>query len=330
MKSTPDTYTRRVMTAVALVALVFVVWELRGVLPLLFGGIILATGIRALSEWVARETRLPQRGALAVVVITLLTVIGVGFWLVGAQVAGQLAGLWRALPNALEAASNWLSRTPFTSILSGTWQSLKDGGVPWLRVAGAAGVATTAVFNTFLILALGLYLAADPRRYYEGVLRLSPRSYRERIGAALSEAGHALRRWLLGQLVSMTTIAIMTSVAFFLLGIPLALSLGLIAGATEFVPFFGPIAFGIFSVLFAFTLGPTDALYVGLTCFAIQQFEGYVLQPFIQRWAVSLAPALALLSVVIFALLFGFLGAILATPMMTVVVILVDRLYARE
>jgi predicted PurR-regulated permease PerM len=128
----------------------------------------------------------------------------------------------------------------------------------------------------------------------------------------------------------MTTIAIMTTVAFFLLGIPLALSLGLIAGATEFVPFFGPIAFGIFAVVFAFTLGPTEALYVGLTCFAIQQFEGYVLQPFIQRWAVSLAPALALLSVVIFALLFGFLGAILATPLMTVVVILVDRLYARE
>jgi len=56
----------------------------------------------------------------------------------------------------------------------------------------------------------------------------------------------------------------------------------------------------------------------------------YVLQPLIQRWAVALPAALAVLSVVVFALLFGFLGAILATPLMTVVVILVERLYEGE
>ena len=143
----------------------------------------------------------------------------------------------------------------------------------------------------------------------------------------MTAAGHALRRWLLGQLVSMATIGAMTTIGFYLLGVPLALSLGLIAGVTEFVPFFGPIGFGIFAVLFAFTQGPTQALYVGLLCFAIQQFEGYVLQPLIQRWAVALPPALLVLSVVIFALLFGFMGALLATPLMTVVMIMVRKLY---
>jgi predicted PurR-regulated permease PerM len=93
------------------------------------------------------------------------------------------------------------------------------------------------------------------------------------------------------------------------------------------VPFFGPIAFGVLAVLFAFAQGPSQALYVGVLCFAIQQFEGYVLQPLIQRWAVALPPALGVLSVVGFALLFGVLGAILATPLMTVLVILVERLY---
>jgi predicted PurR-regulated permease PerM len=128
----------------------------------------------------------------------------------------------------------------------------------------------------------------------------------------------------------MATIGVMTMIGFYLLGVPLALSLGLIAGVTEFVPFFGPIAFGIFAVLFAFTQGPTQALYVGLLCFAIQQFEGYVLQPLIQRWAVALPPALLVLSVVIFALLFGFIGAVLATPLMTVVMIMVRKLYEQD
>ena len=330
MKPSPDPFTRRVIIAVALAALAFVVWQLRAVLPLVFGGVILATGLRALADAVVHATALPARGALAVVVIALLTLVVLAVWLVGAQVAGQLAGLWEALPAALGAASDWLEKTPFASVLSGTWESLQQGGIPWLRVAGAASVATDAFFNTLLIVALGLYLAADPKAYFAGALRLAPPVYRAPVGGAMSAAGHGLRRWLLGQLVSMTTIGVMTTIGFYLLGVPLALSLGLIAGISEFVPFFGPIAFGIFAVLFAFTQGPSQALYVGLLCFGIQQFEGYVLQPLIQRWAVSLPPALAVIAVVVFALLFGVLGAILATPLMTVLVIFVERLYERQ
>jgi len=330
LKPSPDPFTRRVIIAVALAALAFVVWQLRAVLPLVFGGVILATGLRALADAVVHATALPARGALAVVVIALLTLVVLAVWLVGAQVAGQLAGLWEALPAALGAASDWLEKTPFASVLSGTWESLQQGGIPWLRVAGAASVATDAFFNTLLIVALGLYLAADPKAYFAGALRLAPPVYRAPVGGAMSAAGHGLRRWLLGQLVSMTTIGVMTTIGFYLLGVPLALSLGLIAGISEFVPFFGPIAFGIFAVLFAFTQGPSQALYVGLLCFGIQQFEGYVLQPLIQRWAVSLPPALAVIAVVVFALLFGVLGAILATPLMTVLVIFVERLYERQ
>jgi predicted PurR-regulated permease PerM len=330
LKPSPDPYTRRVIIAVAMAALAFIVWQLRGVLPLLFGAVILATALRALADAVSRATALPARGALAAVVVALLAAIVLGVWLVGAQIAGQLAGLWQALPQALGAASDWLERTPFSSVLSGTWQSIKDGGVPWLRVAGAAGVASDALLDAVMILALGLYVAADPKSYFAGALRLAPPAYRGRIGAALSEAGHALRRWLLGQLFAMIAIGAMTTIGLWLLGVPLALSLGLIAGVSEFVPFFGPIAFGIFAVLFGFTQGPSQALYVGLLCFGIQHFEGYVLQPLIQRWAVALPPALAVLSVVVFALLFGVLGAILATPLMTVVVILVQRLYEGE
>lgn len=313
--------------AVALAALAFIVWQLRAVLPLVFAGVLIATGLRALADAVSGATGMPERGALAVVILSLLAIIGLGFWLVGAQVAGQLAGLWQALPDAFGAASAWLAKTPFSSLLSGTWDSIKDGGVPWLRVAGAAGVATNALLDAVMILALALYLAGNPKSYFDGALRLAPPAYRARIGAALSEAGRALRRWLLGEIIAMTTIGVMTSVGLYLLGIPLALSLGLIAAVTEFVPFFGPIAFGIFAVLFAFTQSPTDALYVGLLCIGIQQFEGNVLQPLIQRWAVALAPALAVVSIVVFALLFGFLGVVLATPLMTVVVILVERLY---
>jgi len=330
VRSTPDPFTRRAIVVVAVAASAFIVWELRGVLPLLFAAILLAIAVRALADALARVTPLPSSVAIAAVCIGLLALLGAIFWLVGARVAGQLAGLVDALPRALVGVRNWLSSTPFASLLAGTWQSIVQNGVPWPRVAGAATVATGAFLNTILVVAIGLYLAGNPALYVRGTLRLLPPAYRERVGSTMSEAGRALRRWLLAQIFAMTTIGAMTTVGLYLLDVPLALSLGLVAGLTEFVPFFGPIAFGIFAVLFAFTVSPTTALYVALLCFAIQQFEGNVLQPVVQRWAVSLPPALAVISVVIFGLLFGILGAIFATPLMTVVMIFVERLYERR
>lgn len=111
---------------------------------------------------------------------------------------------------------------------------------------------------------------------------------------------------------------------------PLALSLGLIAGLFAFVPFFGPIASGILAVVLAFTQGPQQALYVGVLCFGIQQIESFVLMPLIQRRTVALPPALGLVSVVIFGLLFGVMGILFATPLMVVLMILVQKLYVEN
>lgn len=111
---------------------------------------------------------------------------------------------------------------------------------------------------------------------------------------------------------------------------PLALSIGLIAGLLDFIPFFGPIASGILAVILAFTQGPQQALYVAILCVGIQQLEGFVLVPLIQRWTVALPPALGMLAVVVFGLLFGLPGAVFATPLMVALMILVEKLYVEN
>jgi predicted PurR-regulated permease PerM len=174
---------------------------------------------------------------------------------------------------------------------------------------------------------MALYFAADPVRYRAGFLRLFPVGHRQRVGEALKAASRGLGSWLMGQGISMMFVGTTTAVGLALLGVPLALSLGVIAGVFAFIPFFGPIASGIVAVAFAFVEGPRTALYVAGLCFAIQQVEGDVLMPFVQKWAVSLPPVLAVVAVVVFGLLFGVLGIILATPLMVVVMILVRRLY---
>lgn len=178
-----------------------------------------------------------------------------------------------------------------------------------------------------LILILGLYLAATPGLYYRGFIQLMPKGIRPQIDAAMRDAGRGLRRWLFGQMISMLAVGSLTAVGLHLLGMPLALSVGIIARLLGFIPFFGPIASGILAIVLAFTQGPQQALYVAILCVAIQQLEGFVLMPLIQRWTVALPPALGLLAVVVFGLLFGLPGAVFATPLMVVLMILVKKLY---
>lgn len=128
----------------------------------------------------------------------------------------------------------------------------------------------------------------------------------------------------------MIFVGLATGIGFALLGVPLALSLGLIAALLDFVPFFGPIVAGVLAVLFAFTEGPQTALYVAILMLAVQQVEGNLLMPLVQRWAVQLPAMLGLIAVVIFAGWFGIPGIVFATPLMVVLMVLVRKLYVEE
>ena len=132
---------------------------------------------------------------------------------------------------------------------------------------------------------------------------------------------------MLGQGVAMLAVGVLTAAGLALIGMPLALPLGIIAGVLEFVPFFGTFGAGALIVLLAFTQGEAQAVYAALVCLGVQQFEGYVIQPFVQRWAIALPPALGLIAVIVFGATFGPLGVVFAVPLMVVMMLLVQRLY---
>jgi predicted PurR-regulated permease PerM len=321
-------FARRALVAAGIVALIVLAWRLADVFVLIFGAILLATALRALSDPLDRYTPLSGRWSLAVVVLLLIGGLVVAGWTVGGQVALQLRELSDLLPDAIGRVRTWLERSPLGPALVDLAQRSAEAARG--AVSGIARFATTtlgALANTVLMVFLALYLAADPGLYRRGLIRLVPHAGRERAAQALDAAGFALKRWLLGQLMAMVIVGLITGVGLWLLGIPLALSLGLIAGVLEFVPFVGPILSAIPAILVAFTQGGMTPLYVVLLYLAVQQIEGNVLMPLIQRWAVSLPPALGLIGVVVFGLLFGVLGVLFATPLMVVVMVLTQKLY---
>lgn len=139
--------------------------------------------------------------------------------------------------------------------------------------------------------------------------------------------GHAVRLWLVGQLIEMAIIGALTAGATWLIGLPTPLAFGLIAGITEFVPYLGPIVAAVPALLVAVTQGPGVVLWTLGSYLAIHLFEGNVLMPLLQRWLVNVPPALMLLGITAFGLLFGVLGVILAAPMVVALFTAVRKLH---
>lgn len=205
------------------------------------------------------------------------------------------------------------------------------------EVGGVAGhlfpfiTSTLAVlFGLLVILFIAVYTAVEPDLYQRGVMHLFPHRSRERAGAVMTEIAYTLRRWLLTQLVAMAAIAIVTSIVLLILQVRAALALGVIAGLLEFIPFVGPILSGVPSVAMGFLDSPQKALWVLIAFVAIQQAEGHLLIPLLMRGGMSLPPVLTILAQALMALLFGFLGLMVAVPLLAVVMVPAKMLYVED
>jgi predicted PurR-regulated permease PerM len=181
-----------------------------------------------------------------------------------------------------------------------------------------------------VVLVAGIYLAAQPRFYATGAVKLVPPAKRQLAIEAMQDSERALRLWLKGQLIAMVAVGLLVGLGLWVLGMPSALALGLLAGILEFIPFAGPILSAVPAVLLALAVSPDLALWVVLLYFAVQQFEGLVLTPLVQQYAVDLPGVVLLFSLLAFGILFGVLGVILAAPLAVVTYVLVKRLYVIE
>jgi predicted PurR-regulated permease PerM len=173
-------------------------------------------------------------------------------------------------------------------------------------------------------------MAANPKIYREGLIKLFPPSQHERIGSSLDAVGEALKLWLAAQLIAMTFVGVAVTIGAMLIGLPSPFALGLIAGLLDFVPFVGPILGALPAVLIASTIDGATVLWTILLFLVIQQLEGNVVFPLVGGRMVSIPPALALFAIVAAGVLFGPLGIVFGFPLAVVAFVLVKKLYVRE
>lgn len=188
----------------------------------------------------------------------------------------------------------------------------------------------SVIGGLLLILFIALYIGADPRLYYKGLLHLVPKPARPRANEVLGAVGTTLRRWLVTQLLMMVVIGVITTIGLTLLGVEAALPLGIIAGLLEFIPLLGPLLSAIPAVAMGFLDSPEKAFFVALLYAGVQFLENNILAPLLMKRGVDLPPIITLIGLSLMALVFGFLGMLVAVPVLAAVMVAVKLLYVED
>ncbi|MDQ4087162.1 MAG: AI-2E family transporter [Pseudomonadota bacterium] len=323
-------FIERLVIAIAVIALALLLWNLRDLLVLVFGAVLVSVILGIVAKPIRERLNLPDWAALMAAVLIVAGVFAIAFGLFGAQVSSQARALREMIPAAWTMVEARLDAWGLAESVRQWTASLGPGGGVLANLGNIAVTIGNGIADTLLVIVGGIYLAAQPELYRVGLIKLVPARGRALAAQALDASGRALRLWLLGRLVSMAVVGILTWLGLLIIGVPSALALGLLAALLEFVPFLGPIIASVPAILLALAASPEKAIWTALLFLAIQQFEGNVLEPLVQQRAVDLPPALLLFALVAGGLVFGAAGIILAAPLTVVLFVMVKRLYVQE
>ena len=289
----------------------------------------MACVLRGASDTLDRATGIGQRVSLALVVALSGLTIGSVLWWRGNAIADQGMQIVLQLQTQIERLWQQLQATSWGA-LTGTQLSQATRSARSIITGYAPGVASSVLGiggSVVVTMATAAFLAASPKTYLDGSLRLLPVSWRACARDVAMEVGKTLQLWFVGQLADMVVVAILVGVGLFLLGVQLAPTLALLAGLLNFVPYVGALAGAVPALLVALAQSPTLAMWVAVLFLCVQVLEGNVVAPLIQKRTISMAPALTIMSQTILGSLFGLLGLVVATPLTAALVTTIRMVY---
>jgi predicted PurR-regulated permease PerM len=332
---TRDGLERRVFRATAVVlgtvAAAYVVWQLVDLLLLLFACSLVALILLTVANGIRARTRLPFGVALSISVLGLLALIVGAFMFFGTTMRGEFAELAERLPAAW---ADFQARLRTSSVGASVLDRAQEVVPSGRAIVGAATTALAAVGGALsglaIVLVGGLYLAAQPTLYGVGLLRLFPAKAQVRAAETLDAISVSLRNWLKGQALGMLFVGVATGLGLWLVGVPAAWAIGLVAGLAEFVPYLGILVAGLPAIILGFGQGTDTGLWTVGVLIAVQQIQGNLVMPLLQNRMVDLPPAVTIFGIIAAGILLGPVGVLLATPLTIVVLVLVRRLYLGE
>lgn len=329
----------RTMTVVTVAALVWVIGR--------FGWVLLILGVSLFLAYVlnpavlALERRRIRRGlAILLLLIPVVGILAVTVLLLLPPIVHQLGQIIAAVPDVAnrvqEAAAPLLARLNLQDLAARYGEQIpkvveKANEILLKALTGIAG-ATRVVGSLLAALALvpfcTFYFLRDYDRVRSRGAELIPRRYHPWFAATAAEMDRLLGRWLRGVAVVALIVGTLTAAGNFFLGIPYALALGALAALLNFLPVVGFWVSLLVGALVGLTgVGWVGVLRVAILYFSISFVEGQFLSPRIVGHAVGLHPMVVLLALIVFADMFGILGAFLAVPLTLVLAVAARQLH---
>ncbi len=344
---------RAALVVVATLVGLQLLWAARFLVLTAFLGVLIGLAASAAVDWILARTRMQRPVAAALVVFGSVAVLLLLALWIGPTLASQSTELKDKLPQAVTKLEVWMAATqpdlldiiapPDTMVASGADSVAASSGGGRLVHAltsyapAISGFAFGVLQSTLLVFAasvlvifLALYIATDPGVYRRGMLLLVPEHKRDRVGELLTALSAALKTWFATQLIAMLVIGVVTTIVLSLIGVRAAVPLGVLAGIFEFIPNVGPTLSAVPAILMGLADSPRMALIVVGVYWVIQFLENNLLIPYLMREQLDLPPALTLVTQVVMASVFGFLGLFVAIPLLATIVVLVRMLWIDE
>ena len=330
-----------IATAAALVLL----WQLREVVIHLFAAVVLAMALCTLVGVVQQRLRCRRPLALLLTLLGLVLLLAIALAAVVPPFVEQFQQLLLQLPTAAERATALLRQALEQSNrmlygqqavqwLQQTWGASGGGAEPvagGLRgLLGVAGNLGSGLVQLLFVLAVSLMIAAQPQAYREVAVLLAPSFYRRRLRQVLQQCGEALSSWMGGVLLSSLCVALLAGIGLSLLGVKLVVANALLAGLLNVIPNIGPTLSTVFPMSVALLVSPWKALAVLGLYVLVQNLESYVITPSVMQHQLKLLPGLTLAAQLLFTVLFGPLGLLLALPLAVCLQVVIREVLIRD